>query len=955
MNILAVSRDGIDDTFSEFARAIRQRGHSLSLVVEADSQIDPTVADRAMRIRIPQIIRGADALRLIDSIAGFAAEQHLLHLRSDDLLLIGALVSARLDLPAVVSLDRDCEDSLSASLLRHVALSLASKLFCAAPDDLRLPLDIPIHADAVAHPRTVEDYLREVSDLSQADRTLATRFLEILTRSPQRPLSSMESLRELLSSMGGIRLSAADYLRLAEREQQFAQQRRMILTLSSKLKDREAEIEKMTSSMGWKLLERYGRFKYRYLLPLYRLLRLDRPRVVEPEAVSAPRQAVHHREDFYSSLTISPELAADESLSIIENEIPARRRDLDVISFSIIDWEFRYQRPQQIMSQFALTHRVFYISPSRFLPDDSKPRYQISAIRENVYEVRLALRKPPDLYTEPLADENLASLIESLEELRAAFDIDRALSYVMIASWTGVAIEARQRWGWPIIYDCMDEWETFPHFAPAVIEEESLLVGSCDLLVVTAQRLGEKWKYYDRPTVLARNGVDYRFYAERCLPNSLIEKSERPAVGYYGAIADWFDLDLMAQVASARPDYDFILIGGVFDLDLSALEALPNVRLLGHQPYERMPEYLYHFDACIIPFKINAVTEATDPVKLYEYLSAGKAVVSVALPEIVGCGHLVYIARSADEFAEKLDGAIVENDPELIKRRKAFARQNTWESRHRLIEEGIRSATPRASIIVVTYNNLAMTRLCLESVIRNTHCDYEIIVVDNDSMDGTQNYLRRMADEFDNVKAILNNRNEGFARANNQGIRESEGRYIILLNNDTITPPGWLRRLIAHLKDPRVGLVGPLTNSVGNEARVEVAYRTWGEMEDFAWRLMREGADRIADIRMLAMFCVAMRREVYEEIGPLDEQFGIGMFEDDDYSHRVKARGYRVVCAADAFVHHFGQAAFKKLIASGEYDVLFENNRRRFEAKWNTEWIPHKNAPLSFEPHSMKK
>jgi GT2 family glycosyltransferase len=88
---------------------------------------------------------------------------------------------------------------------------------------------------------------------------------------------------------------------------------------------------------------------------------------------------------------------------------------------------------------------------------------------------------------------------------------------------------------------------------------------------------------------------------------------------------------------------------------------------------------------------------------------------------------------------------------------------------------------------------------------------------------------------------------------------------------------------------------------------------------------------------MLAMYCLAMRRQVFEEIGPLDEQFGIGMFEDDDYSLRAQKKGYRVICVEDVFIHHYGRSSFSRLNEE-DYRRLFDENRRRFETKWNTTW-----------------
>jgi GT2 family glycosyltransferase len=266
--------------------------------------------------------------------------------------------------------------------------------------------------------------------------------------------------------------------------------------------------------------------------------------------------------------------------------------------------------------------------------------------------------------------------------------------------------------------------------------------------------------------------------------------------------------------------------------------------------------------------------------------------------------------------------------------------------RARVPDHPVGAACRRASVVVVTYNNLVYTRLCLESLLANADPPgYEVIVVDNGSTDGTPEYLGRLRRQHPQVRVVSNPANLGFARANNQGLARATGDLLVLLNNDTIVPHGALTRLLGHLRDPAIGLIGPVTNRTGNEAQIEAPYRTYGELARFARDHARAHAPTGVDLRMLAMFCVALRRDVYEGVGPLDERFGIGLFEDEDYALRVRAAGYRVVCAEDVFVHHFGQASIGKLARTGEYGELFHANRRRWEEKWRTPWQPYQRRP----------
>ena len=167
-------------------------------------------------------------------------------------------------------------------------------------------------------------------------------------------------------------------------------------------------------------------------------------------------------------------------------------------------------------------------------------------------------------------------------------------------------------------------------------------------------------------------------------------------------------------------------------------------------------------------------------MKFYEYVSWGKPVVSTMLPELnVHRDHL-YLARDADDFVLKIEAALAENDAGVVARRRALARQHTWRERVGVIKAGLTSTTPKASIIIVTYNGLALTKLCLESVLRNTsHANFEIIVVDNHSVDGTPAYLRHLARSVPNLRIILNQENRGFAAANNQGLAAATGEHLV--------------------------------------------------------------------------------------------------------------------------------------------------------------------------------
>ena len=241
---------------------------------------------------------------------------------------------------------------------------------------------------------------------------------------------------------------------------------------------------------------------------------------------------------------------------------------------------------------------------------------------------------------------------------------------------------------------------------------------------------------------------------------------------------------------------------------------------------------------------------------------------------------------------------------------------------------------PLTSVVVLTHNQLDQTRLCLDSIERHTPELHELILVDNGSTDGTLGYLRRYAATHPRVRVIANATNRGFAAGNNQGLAVARGDYVLLLNNDTIVTEGWLSRMLAVFdRYPEVGIVGPMSNYVSGPQLVpHTSYRDVSEVPEFAARWASEHAGQSVPTPRVVGFCLLARREVVERIGGLDERFGTGNFEDDDFCVRAALAGYRARIAQDVFIHHTGSQTFRG--AGIDYRQSMLRNWALFKAKW---------------------
>ncbi|MDP5275506.1 glycosyltransferase [Chengkuizengella axinellae] len=244
----------------------------------------------------------------------------------------------------------------------------------------------------------------------------------------------------------------------------------------------------------------------------------------------------------------------------------------------------------------------------------------------------------------------------------------------------------------------------------------------------------------------------------------------------------------------------------------------------------------------------------------------------------------------------------------------------------------------KTSIIVLTHNQLAYTKKCIESIRRCTQPEYEIIVVDNASKDDTVDYLKKQSD----LRVIYNKENVGFVVGNNQAVNVANGDIIVFLNNDVVVTNGWLEPLIDTLiSSDKIAMVGPVTNNdnIDGLQKVQVQYceETLKGLTEYSKQYCVQHAKESRRVLRLVGFALACKREVLNEIGLFDEAYGMGYFEEYDLCLRALMKGYELRIVQDSFVHHFGNITFGA--RKREFSKLFVKNKAIFNKKWGQETL----------------
>lgn len=260
---------------------------------------------------------------------------------------------------------------------------------------------------------------------------------------------------------------------------------------------------------------------------------------------------------------------------------------------------------------------------------------------------------------------------------------------------------------------------------------------------------------------------------------------------------------------------------------------------------------------------------------------------------------------------------------------------------------------PLLSIVVPTWNEIEKTIRCFYTIALHTKSAYELIWVDNGSSPENHKAVTKQIDKLKiPTKAIKLKKNMGFVKASNTGINNAspDSKYIILLNNDTEVSTNWATKLIAPLKDATIGAVGPTTQSQMSWQAANHLNRRWKlglpvfqpppslkdnerTINKYASVLHKKFENKYVETQTipLSFFCVALRKDTIQKVGLLDEAFGYGLGDDDEYCFRLRTYGYKLILSLGTFVYHWHRTTFKALKLP--VDTIHRANLRTLQAK----------------------
>jgi len=524
-------------------------------------------------------------------------------------------------------------------------------------------LDLKLIRDDLRGEQVLSEQLRQEIALVRAD-------LRIAVEAMARKDSELSVLREQIIHLVNERDD--NFTHLQDMTDKFMSKQAELMTMSDWARSMQLRLEFLESIPTIKIAERFAKAQ-----------KLGVEKLRSEGLVSTMKDLAFR----YSPQQLQEMFYHQEASNIKELRDDASGKNVLVV-FPVIPWEFRWQRPQQLVSRFAENgYSVIFVNMTltakgaRYLNNaEALKDVKLGKLRDHVFEVHLSTLNKINVYHDRIKGGDLNNLTQGLLSVMRELEPKSVTYLVQFPGWGQLTNVLRSKIGGTLVFDCMDDHAGFSNNATEVVKRETKLMDSADLVVTSSAKLHEKALAFNDNSILVRNGTDFEMF-HTLFPNGKLDSMKKPIIGYHGAISEWFDPGVVHRCAEKHPEWNFVLIGSTLGCEVNGLKKLPNVHLLGEMPYKDLPGYLYYFDACIIPFRVCELTLATNPVKFYEYISSGKPVVSVKLPEMEQYSDVCYLYETDEEFEKGIITALAERDEGLRNKRIEVARQSSWDQR----------------------------------------------------------------------------------------------------------------------------------------------------------------------------------------------------------------------------------------------------------------------------------
>ncbi len=627
-------------------------------------------------------------------------------------------------------------------------------------------------------------------------------------------------------------------------------------------------------------------------------------------------------------------------------------RDETILCVATRTWDSLWRESQQIMSRLSKQNRVLYFEPGRDVREPLLTAFwrnwlHFFTLRPRQLERNLILIPSPSqvpigrrhlpanilkITTPIVVKINTRILIRHIRKAMKAFQVEHPVLWLYSPYHADLVGKFDEKFSCYHNYDEFAEFIYNKRIKDLIQTFDQELTKRVDLVFATSPSQAARRKIFNPNTHFIPNGVDFNLF-NRALqhpssPPADIINLQRPIIGFAGWLGYHIDIDLLLHIGRTFPNYSLVLIGPN-DLPLSnnrrQLESLPNMYLLGQKERETLPDYLQVFDVALMPYLLDGHVRTAYPLKLHEYLAAGRAIVAVEMEALQAFRHVVRMADTHDAVIDEIRDAIHDYSPQTIQARVQVAKENTWEDRVERIYRAIdafkakteafngeeqrktRSTThtttihkdldpvsPLVSIVIVTWNRRDDVLETIRSIREQSYQNVEIVVVDNASTDGTVEELQRNHSE---IKVICLQENLGASAGRNPGITAAQGEIVFLLDSDASLGKDTIRNAVRKFQSQ--SNIGVIACKVVNASTKQID-RTAG------WIFSEK--DKLDQDREFLSFSFsecgcAFRKEVFVDAGLFWEALFFGG-EGEDLSLRIWDAGYAILYSPDCIIYH---------------------------------------------------